>query len=32
MIAPDLPTEAIVALEASWKRRLHTRAFGLNQN
>lgn len=30
--SPDLDTEAIVALEASWKQRLHTREFGLNQN
>lgn len=30
--SPDLDTEAIVALEASWKQRLHTREFGLNRN
>lgn len=30
--SPDLDTEAIVALEASWKQRLHTRDFGLNRN
>lgn len=30
--SPDLEPEAIVALEASWKERLHTREFGLNRN
>lgn len=30
--SPDLVTEAVVALEPSWKDRLHTRAFGFNQN
>lgn len=30
--SPDLDAEAIVALEASWKQRLHTRDFGLNRN
>lgn len=30
--SPDLDTEAVVALETSWKQRLHTREFGLNRN
>lgn len=30
--SPDLDTEAVIALEASWKQRLHTREFGLNRN
>ncbi len=30
--SPDLDSEAIIALEASWKQRLHTREFGLNRN
>jgi hypothetical protein len=30
--SPDLEPEAIVALEASWKERLHTRESGLNRN
>jgi hypothetical protein len=30
--SPDLGAEAVVALEASWKQRLHTREFGLNRN
>lgn len=30
--SPDLDAEAIIALEASWKQRLHTREFGLNRN
>lgn len=30
--SPDLEPDAIVALEASWKERLHTRESGLNRN
>ena len=30
--SPDLSGEDIVALEGSWKKRLHTREFGLNRN
>jgi hypothetical protein len=30
--SPDLDAAAVVALEASWKERLHTREFGLNLN
>lgn len=30
--SPDLEPGEVVALEASWKERLHTREFGLNRN
>jgi hypothetical protein len=30
--SPDLEAQEIVALEATWKERLHTREFGLNRN
>jgi hypothetical protein len=30
--SPDLEPQEVVALEASWKERLHTREFGLNRN
>lgn len=30
--SPDLDLQEIVALEATWKERLHTREFGLNRN
>ncbi len=30
--SPDMDMRDIVALEASWKKRLHTREFGLNAN
>lgn len=30
--SPDLDVQAIIALEGSWKERLHTREFGLNLN
>ena len=30
--SPDMPAEEVVALEASWKERLHTRVTGLNAN
>jgi hypothetical protein len=31
-VSPDLPAEDVIALESSWKDRLHTREFGLNAN
>ncbi len=31
-VSPDLAPEDVIQLEASWKERLHTRAFGLNEN
>lgn len=31
-VSPDMPADELQALEASWKRRLHTREFGLNDN
>jgi hypothetical protein len=30
--SPDLEAADVIALEASWKQRLHTRDFGLNRN
>lgn len=30
-VNPDLPDDEVVALESSWKRRLHTLDFGLNR-
>jgi hypothetical protein len=30
--SPDLEADEVIALEASWKQRLHTREFGLNRN
>lgn len=30
--SPDLEASEVIALEASWKARLHTREFGLNLN
>jgi len=30
--SPDLEAADVVALEASWKARLHTRECGLNRN
>lgn len=30
--SPDMEAADIMALEASWKKRLHTRQFGLNRN
>lgn len=30
--SPDLDPETVIALEASWKTRLHTRELGLNRN
>lgn len=32
LTSPDLPAGQVVALEDSWKQRLHTREFGLNRN
>lgn len=32
LTAQDLPQDEVITLEASWKRRLHTREFGLNRN
>lgn len=32
LTSPDLEVSQLVALEASWKDRLHTREFGLNRN
>jgi GIY-YIG catalytic domain-containing protein len=32
LVAQDMPADAVVALEATWKDRLHTREFGLNEN
>ncbi|WP_243288771.1 GIY-YIG nuclease family protein [Geothrix terrae] len=33
LVAPDMPAEDVIALESSWKDRLHTREpFGLNAN
>ena len=30
--SPDMDATDVIALEASWKARLHTREFGLNRN
>lgn len=30
--SPDLAAEDVIAIEAGWKRRLHSRSFGLNEN
>jgi hypothetical protein len=32
LVGPSTPKEEVEKLEASWKRRLHTRDFGLNAN
>ncbi|MEM8537504.1 MAG: GIY-YIG nuclease family protein [Pseudomonadota bacterium] len=32
LLAPTAPVEEVVAIENTWKERLHTRAFGLNEN
>lgn len=32
LTSPDLASADVIALEASWKERLHTRQFGLNMN
>ncbi len=31
-VSPDLEPQAVIDLEASWKERLHTREYGLNDN
>lgn len=31
-VSPDMEAADVIALEASWKERLHTREFGLNAN
>jgi hypothetical protein len=31
-VAPDMAAADVIRIEDSWKRRLHTRAFGLNKN
>lgn len=31
-VSPDMVVEDVVAIESSWKKRLHTRDFGLNEN
>ena len=32
LVAQDMPADAVIALEGTWKDRLHTREFGLNEN
>lgn len=32
LLAPDTPTQQVLDLETSWKKRLHTLEFGLNDN
>jgi hypothetical protein len=31
-VSPDMPSDEVVRLEQTWKTRLHTREFGLNEN
>lgn len=31
-VSPDMPAEEVIRLEATWKKRLGTREFGLNAN
>jgi hypothetical protein len=31
-VSPDMPSEDVVQLEQTWKTRLHTQEFGLNEN
>lgn len=31
-VSPDMPSDEIIRLERTWKSRLHTREFGLNEN
>jgi hypothetical protein len=31
-VSPDMPPEEVFQLEGSWKTRLHTRTYGLNEN
>lgn len=32
LVSPQLHADDVIRIEASWKRRLHTREFGLNEN
>jgi GIY-YIG catalytic domain len=32
LVSPTAPVDVVLALETSWKHRLHTRAWGLNKN
>ncbi len=32
LVSPSAPADDVIALESSWKNRLHTREFGLNVN
>ena len=32
LVAPDMLPEDVIRLESTWKERLHTREFGLNEN
>lgn len=31
-VSPDMPSDEVIQLEQTWKTRLHTRKFGLNEN
>jgi hypothetical protein len=31
-VSPDMPSDEVIRLEQSWKTRLHTRTFGMNEN
>jgi len=31
-VSPDMPSDEVIRLEQTWKTRLHTREFGLNEN
>jgi hypothetical protein len=31
-VSPDMESAEIIRLESSWKDRLHTREFGMNEN
>lgn len=31
-VSPDMEDRDVIALETSWKERLHTREFGMNDN
>jgi hypothetical protein len=31
-VSPDMPADDVIRLEDVWKSRLHTRAFGMNDN
>jgi hypothetical protein len=32
LTAPEMPADEVIQLEGTWKRRLHTREYGLNDN